>query len=740
MKKIIISVISVLVILFSLCDEVFAQETSIISKTVRINYGGIYTTDTVVVEGDNIFAPLSWLEYYGLMKCEQRDQYYYFYYPDQEQNAIFAKSLWIDIGGSGFDVRYYQSQYSLLEDMATYRKWITDSINSIKESDFRKLCKAWGIKERTIDTSHSIWNNSYSVLKREFSESLIYDEQLYLPLAELLPLINAKIAIDKDGTIYIDPHILTLSQVLSNENINSLIFDADYDMEVSEFVSASALVVDSFLNFRFDRLDFVKQSGQISDYEEIFKSYLVEDEAFLKAYDQEITPSGQIISYGAELFDTGDTALDLLKTEKKFLQNLGIGKEFYPELSTLYDNVFDGVDGTSLADMADGFAKIFDYYNTYQNQIEDHRKMLGAVYDNSLTLASHSPASQAAYNIQGLYGEEYAGRLCAASETAFREYLNKNLPKKAIAKTVAPYAITVAFTKFIVPEDFKTIHNMSLIYVMDEVSATAYDTFLSLKYNNDFSFSSLNDLRLSAIMALIASRHAYSSIWDGNHEKISKIDAVLAKLYLVADSVECDSIEYYDKTSSRLKYNEDKIKQNRSIVPEDYIGMTIKEFIDIWGKDCIGSANEYSYYGMSLTYADNRLPFDVYSCAHDVGSSQFSIEDLAEVDGLITTIVVDKNILVAGELTGSEILTDIKEVLGEGTEVSIGQTSANIGYNFKKDNFSYTFAWLGMGQPVDGNPYEFQKPDVINTKSDFCEIDISYELWEKWMKEHGYLT
>ncbi len=359
--------------------------------------------------------------------------------------------------------------------------------------------------------------------------------------------------------------------------------------------------------------------------------------------------------------------------------------------------------------------------------------MLGAVYDNSLI--ANSAASHAAYNIQALYGEEYAGRLCAASETAFREYFNKNLPKKAISKTVAPYAITVAFTKFIIPEDFKTIHNMSLIYAMDEVSSTAYDAFLSLKYNNDFSFSSLNDLRLSAIMALVASRHAYSSIWDGNHEKISKIDTILAKLYLAANSVDCDSVDYYAEKCSELN-NLVSYLTDRELYIEDYLGMTVNEFADIWGNDY-----EFFYHmdaGIALYYEDDRLPFgvtvnfrfhskDEYNrFMHDINEEKFYLSGNELITNISSKYSSEPLLMTQGQLTPHETLDNITAVLGEGSHFIGPQSPATQGYTFEKNGFFYEFIW---DAEMDENTYQWLKPDMINTKSVGCAISLGYDKY-----------
>lgn len=548
-KKIVSSLLAIIMI-SSLCIIVNAEEQHYSEKQVKINYDGVVLTETVIVDKYGaVLAPVSWLEAFGLLKCQETETYYKFYYPDQEQNDTFAKRIWISKDGTHFDIRYYEDNNSWLDELSEYYDWIKGSIQSINQKSLEGLKEQWDIKEKNLENLDSEMRNSFSILSEDFSTQTQYKDELYLPISELLPLINAKITFSDMGIIYIYPNYVSLSQALYGVNIGSLVFDAD-DIVGKDFISATSLVLDTVFNFRFDRLDFVNKNGVQTDYQELFKNLLVDDDTFLSLYDKETTPHDEALKYYIYQCDDLGNRVDLLKCLRTALDDVGVAKELYPDVFNFLTADYSETIKVGTSDVIEGIAKTLDYQQTYNNQIDDHRKMLGAVYGYEST---NSPAKQAAYTVQALYGEKYADKLLAAVETGLRDFICVDLPKDAVSKVVAPYSIALTITKLIKPDEFETIHDFSLLDIMDETAETSYDVYISRKFSGKFDTKSLDDLRLSALMTLVSSRYAYSTMYDGQHENIDKIDEVLKKIYLSADGVECDSSDYYVAKVKDLK-------------------------------------------------------------------------------------------------------------------------------------------------------------------------------------------
>lgn len=552
MKKRFIAIILIFTLLLSITCKANDQSgtDTVTEHYIRVNYAGTNVEKMVIQDGEGkYYAPISWLEYFGLMKHKEDNEYFMFYYADQEKDATFAKRILIDKQGKTLDIRYYESNYSWFHEMSAYYDWIERSTGNFTEFSIQKLAQEYGVTIREIEEGNSFVNNSFSIFSSEFSDQIIYNDELYLPICELLPLINAQITICDDGGLYIRPNCMSLSQALYDVDIGLLIFDADNDIACEGFVSKSSYILNTIFDLRFDRLDFVNNSGTVADYEHIFKALLADNQAYLSIYDGEVTPTEQATDRLSEFLTESDTVWKQLDVSQNIFEAMGVAKDLYPELKLLYGNNSVTMPATGYA--LDGAIKLLDYYNAYQNQIDDHRMMLSAVYDYDAK--ENSPARQAAQNIQALYGNDVANQFMSATTIAFREILIQEVPKGIVQKAMLPFTAANELTKLATPDSFETIQNFALIYAMDAASQKAYDVYMSRKYSKDYDAEALNQLRLSVMMALISSRYAYSTVWDDSYEKIEEIDAVLQKIYLAADGVECDSSDYYLKKLKELK-------------------------------------------------------------------------------------------------------------------------------------------------------------------------------------------
>ncbi len=557
MKKRVLSLFLFFIILLQVCPFTYAKESDISEHKICVNCDGIFM-DMTVLKGDTqeYYAPITWLSYFGLMHYVEQNGFYKFYYPGQEKNDDFAKRIWIDKEGKGFDVRYYRDTYSWFDEAGSYYEWAKRSIKALSEQSMKQLQKEWHITQNNIEENKSEYKNSFSVLSGNFSKSFQYKDMLYLPLSELLPLMNAQVAISDDGILCILPNCISLSQALYGTGFGDLIFDADSDMVASEVVSVGGWISDTLFNFRIDRLDVIWNTGRIQDYEEVFKSLLVENKAYLSRYDDWQTPQDELREHTSLSFSQHETYMDKLEFTQGRFENLGMIATSLSNGNSLYEGI--GNLFTGAAYVFEGAGKILDYHASYVNQVEDHRIMLSSVYDYNAE--SNPPSRQAAKNIQALYGRDFSDKSLKLLEEGLYDFITDQLVDKALEGLVEPYAMTVNILKTFLSEEFEVVHNASLLYVMDATTEKAFDVYLSRKYSDLYDQKSLNDLRLSAIMALLSSRYAYSKLWSEDYEKIPEIDALLQKLYLAADGVACDSSDYYKPKMHALKKNIGKLQ------------------------------------------------------------------------------------------------------------------------------------------------------------------------------------
>lgn len=168
-------------------------------------------------------------------------------------------------------------------------------------------------------------------------------------------------------------------------------------------------------------------------------------------------------------------------------------------------------------------------------------------------------AKIAAQNIQDKYSEHMSTAALSYVASNLRDEFEKNVGKNAFEKyssLLTAIDATESIMRFIDSTD-KAPDIMDegvLVNYMDQSAKKAYNVYIARRCSDSFDSASLNDLRLSAIMTLIASKKAYSiNILSGKYDdKLEKINTVLKKLYLASDGAECEGYDYYPKKQKEL--------------------------------------------------------------------------------------------------------------------------------------------------------------------------------------------
>ena len=245
-----------------------ADQSEYTQGTIQVGRRADEVTVTVFVnKKGTVLVPVDCLVYCGGMYQTSNSSDYIFYHADQGK---------------------------------TYQKQIR--INKNGKSGKSVLC---------ISSSKTV-----TITSTTFSDSYNHKTGLYLPLAELLPFLDAKVEITTDGVLHIVANPVSFFSVLSRYDLDSVVFDAD-DIFASKFVGVTGMILDSIVNFRFDRLDIIADSGAIKDYSKLFRSYLADDAVYLSAFDKERTPFHNALSMSADAFDDFNDSVEKVDDVKK---------------------------------------------------------------------------------------------------------------------------------------------------------------------------------------------------------------------------------------------------------------------------------------------------------------------------------------------------------------------------------------------------------------------------------------
>lgn len=290
MIKRILSVILSAVILVSVFSISASAENAYEKCSININFEGVLENKEVIKDSSGtIFAPISWLTYYGMMKVDNNEDEYECYYPEQAKAKNFAKRIFISKDSDHkYSVCFYYDESSLFDEITSYFdkfKVISEAVNSAdsKEKVLDNIYRSLGVANRA--KIEKIRNSYKPIYEGNFSESITENNEIYFPIYEILPLINSKVVID-DGTLYISPNRGSVFKALYNSNIGSLVFDADSDLGYGKtFMDITAYTCSTLFTGRIDRLDFITKSGKRNDYETVFSDYLTDDEVYLAAFD-----------------------------------------------------------------------------------------------------------------------------------------------------------------------------------------------------------------------------------------------------------------------------------------------------------------------------------------------------------------------------------------------------------------------------------------------------------------------
>lgn len=570
-----------------------------------------------------------------------------------EENHTFYK-INIDSGSGTIGEKAIvkdEEIYISADSFSNYTRFSFDTENKtflIKGQELKKAFKSVVIdidKKRMLVSGKKFFN---------LSNCFEIEGEIYLPLCQMLPVLNADIYEVKDNTIYISNNKLSLAEVLYDFDISDYYFNISaefYDMDWAALLTiVPNYVWDTVVNVRFDRLDVLYNSGEYNDYKDAFSDFLSDDNLYLKAMAKEASA----IDSTVEFFNKANSTAKDMKSVYGWVEAAGkseisseTGGVLLDSLKAYYDSgelKTDDLKGLNDAWTGEKISfgdcvEILTYVYTYATQVEDNRQMLNAVYNLDSKVSKKETARKAAKQVYDLYSDNIIPALYKEVATTVASDALEDLSPIGIYTATAKVAGTVleTFMPF-EPGEIAKLPVYSDVVLSASSKYRSYDTLTDENTNN---------LRLSLLLCMIASKKCFEVMGDVFDEdasyynnKIEKIEQLIMGLYIAEENTEFDSFEHFEKYK---KVNLEKIEKSNffdnlpnmelSQTPEAYIIdsnkllndgklkaalLVLYECIEVLGdSDIIQEAIDDYFTRVTLISSANPKPCDEKYCFED---------------------------------------------------------------------------------------------------------------------------
>ena len=493
--------------------------------SIVVNFAGaVHKRQVLIDEDGNYYVPISWLSYYGANIARQNtDTHWEFYCTQQKQTGNFAKRVFIGKDKPTFEVGLYTS-----------------------DNFWKKL------KDGAVSTPKRIHGNYYRLYSGTFSNTYTIDEELWAPLTEVLPLINVEVSVSDDGHLCMLPVLMTTFEALHlhGNDFSDYLFDAD-EVVGNEVMTVGGWIVSTVMDFRIDRLDIQHNTGKQNDYETLFKNYLTDNEAYLNLSNPETSP---ILQHITEVKESSGTIKSVYQAWADSYDAMEMFKNI--ESKPTGTKLFQGILNTTTKGI-NTVVSLYEYAYTYCAQVEDHRRMLGAVYNYQKTSKTKKwPSYKAAMMVQKLYDTESVDVLAAFTRTVQNKVTDyaKGKLMEVIPGPLKSWYIAIELTKVFAADDYQFVADSALMGLIDNVVEYSWDTYRKRLHDCKFNADDLNDVRLSVMLSLVASRNAFHTYWKGSLKGLeADIDKILTALYTAGAYRDFDAADTHKNLKKRYE-------------------------------------------------------------------------------------------------------------------------------------------------------------------------------------------
>ena len=325
--------------------------------------------------------------------------------------------------------------------------------------------------------------------------------------------------------------------------------------------------------------------NKIETYEEIFTSYLAEDEAYFEAIGDEEHYELPMIKY---LLDDDSERIDTV------IEGMGAANDIIKDYSG-YDISTEDLkmikSSAALGKQLDHAIKLYSFAAIYTDHVTDHYEMLDAIYDFEATrrknknkiIVVNEESFAGADKIYKMYtddqkkaianyiGKQIENKVKDLIEDGIKDGISSELSlghafawSKLAASVMKAYFIA---TDFYVYDVSRKCENLPYYNKLMERGASKFWAYNNAKDN--ISKDNIEKARLSAIFTLLSSRSMYQALCDSDkalensgaiyQKKIDAINEALKKLYLAKNCCLTDSGEYIDERIKTLHSSLDSI-------------------------------------------------------------------------------------------------------------------------------------------------------------------------------------
>lgn len=419
----------------------------------------------------------------------------------------------------------------------------------------------------------------------ELPDIITYNNNKYFPIVEMLPLLNAHTIIE-NNCLYIEDVPYSLSNIMPEFEISDYMFNMYNDNDFlglsnAQIISGWSYLFNGLVDFELKK--FVPIIGtrlhKIEAYEEIFTSYLAEDETYFEAIGDEEHVAVPMINY-------------LLDDDSERINTVIEGMEAVNDIIKDYKGYDISSEDIKMIKSSATFGKqlehainLYSFAAIYTDHVTDHYEMLDAIYGLDYSdlknnkVGWQEEAYTAAKNIYYMYsddqkqaianyiGKQIEDKIKDLIEDGIKEGISEELSlghafalSKLASSVIKAYFIAIDLPVYNIA---RKCENLSYYNKLMESGVSQFWT-----YNNAYdniSKDNIEKARLSTIFALLSSRSMYQALLDSEkaydntggvyQRKIDSINEMLKNFYLAKNCCLTDSEEYIDERINSLNQN-----------------------------------------------------------------------------------------------------------------------------------------------------------------------------------------
>lgn len=531
---------------------------SLTDCTIEVIFGGALTRQAVKRDADGVYyAPITWISYFGPNVVHEElpeapgisgnitEGWHLFYLKEQEEYGPFARRTFINeesgkfIIALGADLEMQARFVAEAKDFGTWKERGTLLLSPphVQQQMLNDYFSRADTQIRRINEEYIISTEG------TFSSVVKIGGETWVPMNEILALADVNGSVTEDGKyLCMQPVQDSLLRFLYRRwgELKPLVFD-EGDIIGEDVMAAGGWIVATASG----RGGFYI-GGMLESYNDLFTAFLTDDEAYLAAFDAEADPDMEYMEQvGENAGELNNIFQDFSKRMEPTYRLILSGET--DEMKDHYKSYF--APGKATASAIGALVSLGQYAHVYLNQIDDHREMLHAVYFYEPN--PEWPSYLAAKSVINSY-RDGSQKITAKFWETVNQTVSGLISDGILLSKVGPWYLFLKVGTLFMGDDYQYVLDSSHVDENLKVSTYSYQVFEERIFTSQLKGLHPNAIRLSLMLALISSRHAYKTYWSGTDFKadtIAQIDEILAELYTAGrwQDIDAKDIWYVSK-------------------------------------------------------------------------------------------------------------------------------------------------------------------------------------------------